>query len=138
MTIKSLAFIAALLIAAFGFVGLVAPAIPVGLAHHAATAGVFYIIAAIRVAFGLLLISVAPSSRAPRTIRILGWIILIAGIITAITGTVAIDQARTMIEWWTQQGTALLRLTGAILMVFGGFIAWACAPARHSAAPIAP
>lgn len=123
-----LAFVFALMIMFFGAVGLIAPGCSVWVARHAGTSGVFYVIAAIRVAFGLALISVASVSRAPRTLRVMGWIVLLAGIITAVTGLVAIERARAMIEWWLQQGSGIVRLTSVMIMAFGGFIACACAP----------
>jgi len=61
----------------------------------------------------------------------LGYIIVVLGITTALTGLVAMEQARGVIEWWVQQGAGLVRLTGVVLVAFGGFVAYACAPARR-------
>ena len=130
---KTLAFCMALFILTFGVVGLFVPSVPVWVAQHANTSGAFYVVAVVRVAFGLILILTAPISRAPKTLRILGCIILIAGITTGVMGLVAMERARSMIEWWLQQGTGVLRLTSLLLMALGGFIAYACAPARRDA-----
>ena len=132
-TVKTLAFALALVIMALGTLCLVVPAGPVWLAQHAVTPGIFCIIATVRVAFGLVLISVAPASRAPKTLRVLGYLILVAGVATALTGLVAIERARVIIEWWWQQGTGRVRLTGVLGLAFGGFIAYACAPVRRAA-----
>jgi hypothetical protein len=94
---------------------------------------VFFVVAAVRVAFGLLLISVASVSRMPRTLRVLGYLILIVGITTGLTGLMAIEGAHTIIEWWLRQGSGVIRLTGIPLLVLGGFVAYACAPTRRSA-----
>ena len=59
---KTLAFIIGLLIGAFGAVGIIAPAGLLWLAEHSVTSSVFFVVAALRVAFGLLLISVASVS----------------------------------------------------------------------------
>jgi hypothetical protein len=118
---------------ALGTLCLVGPAGPVWLAQHAVTPGIFCIIATVRVAFGLVLISLAPASRAPKTLRVLGYLILVAGVATALTGLVAIERARAMIEWWLQQGTGVVRLAGVLLLAVGGFIAYACAPGRRAA-----
>ena len=93
-TVKTLAFGVTLVIMAVGAVGVVAPSGLVWVAEHSVTSGAFYVIATARVAFGLVLISVASVSRAPRTLRVLGYLILIAGIATALTGLVAMDRAR--------------------------------------------
>lgn len=129
--VKTLAFAIGMLIAAFGAAGILAPWGLVWVAQHAVTSGVFYVVAVVRLVFGLTLISVASVSRAPQTIRVLGYVILIAAIATALTGAAAIDRARTVIEWWVQQGSVIVGLTGVLVMALGGFVAYACAPARR-------
>ena len=122
-----------LCISAVGAVGILAPSSLVWLAQHFVTSGAFYVIATVRIAFGLILISVASASRAPKALRVLGYVILILGITTALTGLVAIGRAQGAIEWWLQQGSGLVRLTGVLLLALGGFVAYACAPARRAA-----
>jgi len=132
-TVKNLAFVVALLILGFGAVGIFAPSGFVRIAQHFVTSGAFFVAATFRVAFGLVLISVASVSRAPKTLRFLGWLILIAGIATALTGLVAIERARAIIEWWSQQGSGVFRLTSVLVLALGGFVAYACAPTRRAA-----
>ena len=129
---KTLAFLFGLCIASFGAIGILAPSGPLWIAQHFVNSGVFYVIGAVRVAFGLVLISVASVSRAPKTLRVLGCLILIAGITTALTGLVAMERARAIIEWWLQQGSEVVRLTGVLVLALGGFVAYACAPARRA------
>jgi hypothetical protein len=131
--VKTLAFVIGLLIVTVGAVGIIAPSSLVWIAEHSVTSGTFYVIATVRVAFGLILISVASVSRAPKTLRVLGYIILIAGITTALMGLVAIERAHAIIEWWLRQGSSVIRLTGIPVLALGGFIAYACAPARRAA-----
>ena len=107
------------------------PAGLVWIAQHSVTPGAFYVIAAVRVALGLVLISAASASRAPKTIRFFGYLTLIAGITTALIGLVAMERARAIIEWWLQQGSGVVRLTGVLVLALGGFVAYACAPARR-------
>ena len=128
--VKTLAFVIGLLIVAVGAVGIIAPSRLVWIAEHSVTSGAFYLIATARVVFGLVLISVASVSRAPKTLRVLGYLILIVGITTALTGLVAIERAHAIIEWWLRHGSGVLRLTGVPLLALGGFVAYACAPAR--------
>ena len=130
---KDLAFVVALLILGVGAVGILVPSGLVWIAQHSVTSGAFYVIATVRIAFGLVLISVASVSRAPKTVRVLGYLILIAGITTALTGLVAIERARAIIEWWLQHGSGVVRLTGILVLALGGFIAYVCAPARRDA-----
>ncbi len=132
-TVKNLAFVVALLILAVGALGVLMPSGLVWIAQHSVNSGAFYVIATVRVAFGLVLISVASVSRAPKTLRVLGYLILVAGITTALTGLVAIERARAIIEWWLQQGSGVVRLTGVLALALGSFVAYACAPARRAA-----
>jgi hypothetical protein len=131
--VKNVAFVVALLILVAGAVGFLVPSGLVWIARHSVTSGAFYIIATVRVAFGLVLISVASVSRAPKTLRVLGYLVLIAGITTALTGLVAIGRARAIIEWWSQQGSGVVRLTGVVVLALGGFVAYVCAPVRRAA-----
>ena len=129
---KTVAFIVALLILGFGAVGVILPSALVAIALQSVTPSVFYVVAVVRVAFGIVLISVASASRSPKTVKVLGYFILFAGVVTALTGLLAIERARVIIEWWVQQGTAVTRLTSIFIMALGGFVAYACAPAHRS------
>jgi hypothetical protein len=128
--VKTLAFAIGLLIGAVGAAGIIAPSGLAWIAEHFVSSGAFYIIATVRVAFGLVLISVASVSRAPRTLRVLGYLILIAGITTALTGLAALERARAIIDWLLQQGSGVVRLTGVVVLALGGLVAWACSARR--------
>lgn len=130
---KTLAFVFGVCILAVGAVGILVPSSLVWIAQHFVTSGPFYVIAAVRVAFGLVLISAASASRAPKALRVLGWVILIFGITTVLTGLLAVGRARATIEWWLQQGSGVVRLTGVLILALGGFVAYACVPARRAA-----
>ncbi len=129
---KTLACVFGLFVLAVGAAGLVAPSSLIWIARRAATPGAFYVVATARVAFGVALVLVAPASRAPKALRIVGYVILVAGLTTALTGRLAMGRARDIIEWWLGQGTGVIRLTGLPLMALGGFVAYACAPDRRS------
>jgi uncharacterized membrane protein YidH (DUF202 family) len=130
---KTLAFVLGLCISVFGVVGLIVPQIYVWLAQQFTTAGSFYIIAVVRIAFGLLLISVATASRTSKALRVLGSVIVILGIASVFTGLFAIEWARGAIEWWMQKGPDAFRLTSILILALGSFIAYACAPDRRAA-----
>jgi hypothetical protein len=91
---------------------------------------VWYAIAAVRVAFGVLLLSVAKTSRAPRTLRVVAFIPLVDALATPFVG---VEHARATIEWWSLQGSSYVRLSAIPLLALGGFVAYACAPARRAA-----
>lgn len=127
---KTVAFVAGICISVIGAMGIVAPSGLVWIARFFTTSGAFYALAAIRVAFGLVLIAVAPESRAPKALRIVGYVVVVLGVTTAVTGLVALGRAEGAIEWWVQHGSGVYRLTGLVVLVFGGFLAYACAPKR--------
>jgi hypothetical protein len=97
------------------------------------TSGAFYAVGAVRVTIGVVLISVARESRAPKALRALGCVTLIAGITAALVGLLGIGRAHDMIDWWIRQGTGLVRLTSLLVLALGGFVAYACAPVPRTA-----
>jgi uncharacterized membrane protein YidH (DUF202 family) len=129
-TLKNLAFVFALLILIAGVGGILEPAGLVWIAQHTVTSGAYWVVALVRVAFGIVLISAASASRAPRAIRVLGIVVVIVGITTAVTAMVGMVRAREIIEWWLQQGPVIVRLSAVPVLLLGGFVAYACAPVR--------
>ncbi len=123
---KTLAFVIGLLIVAVGAVGILAPSALLWIAQHVVTTLELYAIAVVRVAIGLLLLAVAPTSRAPRTLRVLGAITVVAGIVTPFLG---VARVQAIADWVSQQGSGLLRLTALVALAIGSFVAYACAPA---------
>jgi hypothetical protein len=133
MAMKGVAFVAGLCIAVVGAVGVLMPSSLVWIAQHFVTPEAFYGLAAVRVAFGLVLVSAAPVSRGPKALRVLGYVIVIAGIATALAGGRGIGPARASIEWWLRQGPVVIRVTGLPVLALGAFVAYACAPVRRDA-----
>jgi archaellum biogenesis protein FlaJ (TadC family) len=129
---KSLAFVVALALLAIGVAGLVVPSSLAWVGRHSVTPAAFYLIAAVRIIFGVALVFAAPASRMPRTIRVLGYVIVIAGLATALVGLVAMDRAREIIESVLQHGSGFVRMVGVLVAAFGGFIAYACGPETAS------
>jgi hypothetical protein len=95
------------------------------------TANALYVIAAVRVMFGAILLWVAPASRTPKILRIVGVFIIIAGLVTPFFG---VERARAMFEWWSTQGSLFTRAWAIVAVVFGLLIAYAVTSNRRSAA----
>jgi hypothetical protein len=107
--------IAALLVAVFtiavGIVGVVSPdSVTMVRRQYFATPVGFYAAGALRVAMGLVVILVAPTSRAPKTLRALGAVMCMQALAATLLGP---DRARAVLEWETMLGTALLRVGAA-------------------------
>jgi len=119
--------IAALLVAVFtmvvGIVGIVSPDSGTTLRRrYFATPVGLYAAGALRVAMGLVVILVAPTSRAPKTLRALGAVMCMQALAATLFGP---DRARAILEWETMQGTALLRVGAAVALAAGGFMVFA-------------
>jgi hypothetical protein len=128
VAMKAVAFVVALLILLVGVAGLVAPSSIVALAGLFASSGAFYLLAAIRIAFGTLLIAAAPTSRAPRGVRLLGVVVVALGLAAAFAGYAALGEADAAIAAWRHDDSLVIRLTCVLPIAIGGFVAWACAP----------
>ena len=120
-----------LLIVAQGVVGLVAPDLFVELVRFFQKPPVIYLAAAIRFACGVVLFRVAPLSRAPGALRGLGLLIALGGLITPIFG---VAMARVILGWWSEGGSALVRVWAVAALALGALIIYATAPARRTGA----
>ena len=124
--------IAALLVALFAIVGgvvrIATPDSLMTIGRYVATPVGLYVIAAIRVAIGLVLMLVAPTSRVPRTLRVVGAVVLVAGLATPLFG---VERTRAILDWESTQGTALTRVVAGLVLAIGGFIAFAVATGRR-------
>jgi hypothetical protein len=78
-----------------------------------------YAIAALRIAIGLVFVFAATASRAPRTLRVLGLIVIIAGLSTPWFG---VARARAVVNWLASAGPLLMRLDAVVGMALGGFL----------------
>lgn len=119
--------IAGLLVAvctiAIGIVGIASPNLLTAVRQqYFATPVRLYSAVALRVAMGVVVILVAPTSRAPKTLRALGAVMCMQALTTALAGP---EHGRAILEWEAQQRTAILRLGAAGALVAGSFMAFA-------------
>jgi hypothetical protein len=112
-------------IAAIGVLGIAAPLVLLELGRSLQSAGAIYVVATLRVALGAILIWAAPDSRTPRTLRIIGVLIIVAGVITLFFD---VDRSRAMLDWWSTQSSFFTRAWLTMAVIFGLFIAYAAAP----------
>jgi hypothetical protein len=84
-----------------------------------------YAVGAVRVAIGLLLIRFAPASRMPKTLRVLGILVCIQGLVQGVAWPfVGLERGRAILEWEAAH-PALLRVGALIALATGGFLAFA-------------
>lgn len=124
------AMIIGLAVAGLGCVGLLAPSLLVALGNSLLTETGLYLVAAVRVAFGLLLLFAARLARMPRALRAIGIFVIIAGLITPLFG---VERSASMFNWLSAQGPALMRVVAVFAIALGAFILYAATPRRGSA-----
>ena len=117
----------ALLTIVVGVMGIVSPdSLTTVRRLYFATPARLYAAGAVRVAMGLVLILVAPVSRAPKTLRALGAIVCVQGLASALGPQfVGVDRARAVLELEVKQGLAFLRVGAVVALAIGGFVAFA-------------
>jgi len=119
---KYLAWIVALFIIAVGVTGLIAPDRLVSVRSFVATPAGLLAVAVVRIAIGVVLIMSAPASRMPRTLQVVGGIVLLAGLVTPLFG---VERTKAVLAWEAAQGMVGLRIGGALAVAIGGFLTFA-------------
>ena len=128
---KLLAMILGLAIAGVGTLGVVAPSVLLEFGRSLQTTNALYVVAAVRVVFGAVLLWAAQGSRMPTLFRVVGALIIIAGAFTPFFG---IERSRAMFDWWSSQGALFTRACAIVAIAFGLFVAYAVTSPRRSAA----
>lgn len=105
--------------ALLGLTGVLWPEGLMQLATYSFTRSGLYVAAAVRIVLGALLFFAASSTRTPKTIRVIGLIILVAGVATAL---IPAERALAMKDWWIARGPDTLRITACFPLAVGIFI----------------
>ena len=119
---KAIAFFIAALLVLFGLTGVLWPEGLMQLAKYSFSRTGLYVVAAARVVLGGLLFFAASATRTPKTIRVIGLLVLIAGIVTAV---ISPERADLMKDWLVARGPDTLRIAACIPLAAGLFIAGA-------------
>lgn len=112
--------IGALVIVA-GAISFAAPALRLSLETWLMTPARLDAIAALRVALGLVFVVAARASRAPRTLRVLGFIVIVAGLMTPWFG---VARSRAVLAWLATAGPLWIRFDASVGMAMGGFLVY--------------
>ena len=116
---------------AIGLVGVVAPSIILEFGRSLLTPAALYAVAALRVGTGVVLVLVASTSRLPAVLRIVGIVIIIAGVLTLF---LSVEHSRAILDWWSNQGSSFMRFCLVGPIAVGLFIVYALTSPRHTAA----
>ncbi len=115
----------AFLLLVVGTVCAVFPGAMLAAAPYLLTTIGLYLVGALRIGAGAVMIWAAGPSRFPRVLRAFGILFVVAGVATPIFGA---ERARDMLEFGAAQGNLLLRAAGLVILAFGAFIAHAVTP----------
>ena len=127
---KVLTMTLGLVVAAIGVLGVAAPSVLLEFGRSLQTTNALYIVAVVRVVFGAILLWVAPVSRTPKILRVLGAFIIIAGVITPFFGP---ERYHDMFDWWSTQGPLFTRAWAIVAVIFGLFVVYAVTSPRRAA-----
>ena len=111
-----------------GAVGLISPASLEVMTDFAPTTAGLYFAAGLRVVLGVALYMVAPKTRAPRTLRVFGVILVVAGLLLPFLG---VGFIRGIMDWWLSLGTGIMRAWSVMAIAFGVLLAYAVFPATR-------
>ena len=120
-----LALVLSLFVAALGVVGLISPLRLLEIVRQFQSQTGLYAAGTFRVVLGGALFFAAPSSRVPKVIRVLGIIIVAAGLLTPLFG---VERAHRLLSWWSGRGAMFMRVWATFALAFGLFLAYAVAP----------
>lgn len=124
-----IAFTLGLLVTALGALGIFSPLQLVDVVRHFQTLAGLYVAAALRLVLGAALFFAAPTSRAPKVVRIVGGIVFVAGLITPLFG---LERFQRLLDWWVAQGPAVIRLWGGFASAFGLLLVYAIMPSLRA------
>jgi hypothetical protein len=103
-------------------IGFAAPDLRLSLERSVITPTGLYAIALLRIAIGLVFVFAARESRAPRAVRVLGVIVIVAGLLTPWFG---VARAQAVVNWMASAGPLLMRVDTLVGMALGGLLVYA-------------
>ena len=109
----------AVLLLALGLTGVLWPAGLTGLARWTFSPQGLYTGAGARVLIGALLIVAAGATAMPKTVRVIGAIIFVAGTLTAL---LSVETAQRMAAWFFDNGEDRLRMVACLPLAVGLFL----------------
>ncbi len=126
MIIVVLAF--CVLMAVLGAVAMVAPASLVEMASFVITPAGLYTAAGVRVLLGVAMLVIASRSRVPKTLRVFGVILIVAGLILPF---LEVEFIRGIMDWWLALGPGVVRTWGVMAILVGALLAYAVTPGKN-------
>jgi hypothetical protein len=128
---RAAALLVALVCIAIGLGGLVSPDSLMNVRReYVATWLGLHSAGAVRLAMGLVLIMFAPSSRAPRMLRLIGAVMCLQGFVPQFY---SVSRAQALLEWEATWGASLLRVGAFLALATGVFVVFVVRPSNSPA-----
>ncbi len=122
---RLVAIVLGLAIVALGAVGIASPPRLLGIVGLLQTRAGLYLAAVVRLVLGAALFLSAADSRAPEVLRVLGVVIVVAGLITPFFG---LERYRRLLDWWSARGPTFVRVWAVFAAAFGLGLVYALLP----------
>jgi uncharacterized membrane protein len=116
---KFILILIAVLLIVLGVTGVFWPPALMDLAKWSFSPKGIYLAAGLRIVIGLLLLVAAGATAMPKTVRVIGAILLVGGIATAFLSA---ETAQRLASWWLENGEDRLRMTACLPLVLGIFL----------------
>ncbi len=116
------ALLIGVLVVVQGVVGLAVPDVFVSSIRFVQAPPVIYLVAILRVAFGVVLLRAAAGSRAPRFLRVFGCVIVVGGLLTPFVGIWA---GQHILRWGSEGGPSLVRVFAGSSLTLGVLVFYA-------------
>jgi hypothetical protein len=118
---KPIALFVGALMVLLGLTGVLWPEGLMQLASYSFSGSGMYVVAAVRIVLGALLFFAAAATRTPKTVRVIGLILLVVGITGAL---IPVERAELMKVWWLARGPETLRIVASFPLLVGIFVLW--------------
>jgi hypothetical protein len=124
---STLARVAGFIIAGLGVIGLIAPSSYVQLGWFWAESPGLYLVSAVQIVIGFVLLRAAPSSRSPIGLGVIGAFAIVEAVLVPLLGH---GRARAVAHWFGSQAMGTLRLWAMLELAIGILIVLAVTPRR--------
>ena len=111
--------------AGMGVLGLASPTRMISFVSHWQSKTGLWVAFIIRLAFGISLWLVAPTSRAPVVLQVLAVVSVVSALVLPLLG---VSRFKSILSWWSSQSPAFMRVWLAVAVVLGVFILWSVVP----------
>lgn len=116
---KIILLVIAVLMIGLGLTGVLWPAGLMDFARWSFTPTGLFVAEAVRIIIGLLLVVAAGAAATPTAVRLIGVILIAAGIATTFLNS---DTAPRVASWWLENGEDRLRITACLPLAIGLFL----------------